>query len=167
MAFVLFMTLPGLAFFYGGLVRSKNVLSVLMQCMAITGLVTVLWALFGYSLTFSTVGMNANAFSFHSIIGGLDKAFCMGLTVNSVYGSQTIPESLFFCYQLTFAIITPALIIGAFAERMKFSAMMWFMGLWTVVVYFPVAHMGVGRSWSGLLADRHSTGFLPVVSWCI
>lgn len=158
MALVLFMTLPGLAFFYGGLVRSKNVLSVLMQCMAITSLVTVLWALFGYSLTFSTAGMSEHHLSLHSFFGGLDKALCMGLTADSVYGTQTIPETLFFCYQLTFAIITPALIIGAFAERMKFSAMMWFMGLWTTFVYFPVAHMVWGGP-GALLADSNVLDF--------
>jgi len=141
MALVLFMTIPGLALFYGGLVRTKNVLSVLMQCLVITSLVTLLWALIGYSLAFSTAGMTAGHFSLNSFIGGLDKAFCLGLHPDSVYGTQTIPEPLFFCYQLTFAIITPALIIGAFAERMKFSAMLWFMGLWTLIVYFPVAHM--------------------------
>jgi len=158
MALVLFMTIPGLALFYGGLVRSKNVLSVLMQCMAITSLVTILWAAFGYSLTFSTSGMITGSFNLNAFIGSLDKLFCRGLTATSVYGTQTIPESLFFCYQLTFAIITPALIIGAFAERMKFSAMLWFMGLWTTVVYFPVAHMVWGGA-GAFMADRNVLDF--------
>jgi Amt family ammonium transporter len=155
---VLFMTIPGLALFYGGLVRTKNVLSVLMQCMVITALVTVLWALFGYSLTFSSEGMTAGHTSLHSFIGAANRVFCRGLTADSVYGSQTIPESLFFCYQLTFAIITPALIIGAFAERMKFSAMIWFMGLWSTFIYIPIAHM----IWGGpgaFLADRNVLDF--------
>jgi Amt family ammonium transporter len=157
-ALVLFMTLPGLALFYGGLVRTKNVLSVLMQCLVITSLVTVLWAIFGYSLTFSTEGMTAGRLSFHSFVGAADKIFCRGITADSVYGTQTIPEPLFFCYQLTFAIITPALIIGAFAERMKFSAMLWFMGLWTTFVYIPVAHMVWGGS-GAFLADRNVLDF--------
>jgi Amt family ammonium transporter len=158
MALVLFMTLPGLALFYGGLVRTKNVLSVLMQCLVITSLVTVLWAVVGYSLAFSPSGMTAGQTGLHSFIGALDRLFCRGLTADSVYGSQTIPEPLFFCYQLTFAIITPALIVGAFAERMKFSAMLWFMGLWTLFVYFPVAHMVWGGPGS-LLGDRNVLDF--------
>jgi len=104
-------------------------------------------------VVFSTTGMAAGTISLHSFVGALDKAFCMGLTTDSVYGTQTIPEALFFCYQLTFAIITPALIVGAFAERMKFSAMLWFMGLWTVIVYFPIAHMVWGGP-GAFLADR-------------
>lgn len=158
MALVLFMTIPGLALFYGGLVRTKNVLSVLMQCLALTGLVTVLWALFGYSLTFSTAGMTPGAVSLNAFIGGLDKVFCRGLTPDSIYGSQTIPETLFFSYQLTFAIITPALIIGAFAERMKFSAMLWFMAFWVTFAYFPIAHMVWGGP-GAFLADRYVLDF--------
>ncbi len=143
MALVLFMTIPGLALFYGGLVRTKNVLSVLMQCFVITCLVTVLWALYGYSMAFSAAGMEKGVLNWHSFVGAFDKAFCRGISVDSVTG--TIPESVFFCFQLTFAIITPALIIGAFAERMKFSAMLWFMALWVTIVYFPICHM----VWSG------------------
>lgn len=158
MALVLFMTLPGLALFYGGLVRTKNVLSVLMQCLAITSLVTVLWAVCGYSLTFGTGGMTAGHLSLHSFVGSLDKVCCLGLRPDSVYGSQTIPEPLFFCYQLTFAVITPALIIGAFAERMKFSAMLWFMGLWAVFIYCPIAHMVWGGP-GALLADANVLDF--------
>ncbi len=158
MALVLFMTIPGLALFYGGLVRTKNVLSVLMQCLMITSLVTVLWAAFGYSVTFSPTGMQAGVTTFHSFIGALDHAFCRGITPNGTYGTQTIPEPVFFCYQLTFAIITPGLIIGAFAERMKFSAMFWFMALWSVLVYNPVAHMIWGGA-GAFLADRNVLDF--------
>ena len=142
-AFVLLMTIPGLALFYGGMVRAKNLLSVLMQCFAITALVTVLWLLYGFSLAFSTEGMQAGVTSLHSFIGGLDRALLAGLKPDSRY--QTVPESVFVMFQLTFAIITPALIIGAFAERMKFSALLWFSGLWLTIVYLPVAHM----VWSG------------------
>jgi len=142
-AFVLLMTIPGLALFYGGMVRAKNLLSVLMQCFAITALVSVLWMVYGYSLAFSTEGMQAGVTNLHSFIGGLDRVFLAGLKPDSRY--QTVPESVFVMFQLTFAIITPALIIGAFAERMKFSALLWFSGLWLTVVYLPVAHM----VWSG------------------
>ncbi|HET7931736.1 MAG TPA: ammonium transporter [Rhodanobacteraceae bacterium] len=147
---VLLMTIPGLALFYGGMVRSKNVLSVLMQCFAITALVTVLWVSYGYSLAFDSAGMHAGAFGLHSIVGGLDHALLAGLTPASRY--QTIPEAVFVMFQLTFAIITPALIVGAFAERMKFSAMLWFSGLWTTFVYLPMAHMVWGGPGS-LLGD--------------
>jgi Amt family ammonium transporter len=142
-ALVLLMTLPGLALFYGGMVRAKNLLSVLMQCFAITAMVSVLWMVYGYSLAFSTEGMQAGVTSLHSFIGGLDRVFLAGLKPDSRY--QTVPESVFVMFQLTFAIITPALIIGAFAERMKFSALLWFSGLWLTIVYLPVAHM----VWSG------------------
>ncbi|QNK00448.1 ammonium transporter [Dyella telluris] len=142
-AFVLLMTIPGLALFYGGMVRAKNLLSVLMQCFAITALVSVLWMVYGYSLAFSTEGMQAHVTNLHSFIGGLDRGFLAGLRPDSRY--QTVPESVFVMFQLTFAIITPALIIGAFAERMKFSALLWFSGLWLTIVYLPVAHM----VWSG------------------
>ncbi len=138
-ALVLFMTLPGLALFYGGLVRSRNVLSVLMQCFAIACMVSVLWIAAGYSL-FATDGGPANAF-----IGGLDKAMLAGVGVASLSGS--LPESVFIMFQLTFAIITPALVVGGFAERMKFSAMMWFSALWLFLVYLPVAHWVWGGGW--------------------
>ncbi|HLS82271.1 MAG TPA: ammonium transporter [Steroidobacter sp.] len=140
---VLFMTIPGLSLFYGGMVRSKNILSVLMQCFAITGLMTVLWTVYGYSLAFDTTGMQAGVLSFNSFVGGLDKAFFAGLTLDSLVG--TIPESVFATFQMTFAIITPALIVGAFAERMKFSAMLVFMALWFTICYAPMTHM----VWSG------------------
>ena len=142
-ALVLFMTIPGLALFYGGMVRAKNVLSVLMQCFAITALVSVLWVIFGYSLAFDTTGMEQGVVNFHSFVGGLSKAFMAGLTRESLVG--TIPESVFATFQMTFAIITPALIVGAFAERMKFSAMLLFSAIWLTIVYLPIAHM----VWSG------------------
>jgi len=142
-ALVLLMTIPGLALFYAGMVRAKNILSVMMQCFAITALVSVLWALYGYSLAFSTTGMEPGVTNFFSFYGALDNAFLTGVTVDSLTG--TIPESVFMTFQMTFAIITPALIVGAFAERMKFSAMLLFMGLWLTLVYAPMAHM----VWSG------------------
>ena len=131
-ALVLFMTLPGLALFYGGLVRSKNVLSVLMQCFAITCLVSILWVLYGYSLAFSDGG------ALNAWIGGLDRTLLASMGRDSLRG--TIPETVFSMFQMTFAIITPALVVGGFAERMKFSAMLWFSALWLTVVYLPVCH---------------------------
>ncbi|MDY6955447.1 MAG: ammonium transporter [Pseudomonadota bacterium] len=142
-ALVLFMTIPGLALFYGGMVRAKNVLSVLMQCFAITGLVSIMWVVFGYSLAFDTTGMEQGVVNLHSFVGGLSRAFMAGLTRESLVG--TIPESVFATFQMTFAIITPALIVGAFAERMKFSAMLLFSAIWLTIVYLPIAHM----VWSG------------------
>jgi ammonium transporter, Amt family len=147
---VLLMTLPGLALFYGGMVRAKNLLSVLMQCFAITALVSVLWLLYGYSLAFATTGMQAGAVNLHSFVGGWDRAMLAGLRPDTLHGS--IPESLFVMFQLTFAVITPALIVGAFAERMKFGALLWFAGLWLTVVYLPMAHMVWGGPGS-LLGD--------------
>ena len=140
-ALVLFMTLPGLSLFYAGLVRSRNVLSVLMQCFTIACLVTVLWLLVGYSLAF---GEDGNFF-----IGGLGKALFAGVTEEAMSG--TIPESSFAIFQLTFAIITPALIVGGFAERMRFSAVLLFTTLWLLVVYAPVCHWVWGSG--GWLAD--------------
>ncbi len=128
-ALVLFMTIPGLSLFYAGMVRAKNGLSVMMQCFAITSLMTVLWALVGYSIAFGGEG---------AYWGGLSKAFLAGVGVDSLSG--TIPETVFMVFQMTFAIITPALIVGAFAERMKFSAMLVFMAIWLLVVYAPIAH---------------------------
>ena len=135
-ALVLFMTIPGLSLFYGGLVRVKNVLSVLMQCFAITCMVSVIWLVIGYSLAFDT-GNDA--------IGGLSKVFMAGVTEDSV--SNGLPESVFSMFQLTFAIITPALIVGGFAERMRFSSMMLFSGLWVVIVYAPITHWVWGGGW--------------------
>ena len=140
---VLFMTIPGLSLFYGGLVRTKNVLSVLMQCFAITGLMSIVWVLWGYSIAFDTNGMEAGVTNFSSFAGGLSKAFLSGVGADSMSG--TIPETVFITFQMTFAIITPALIVGAFAERMKFTATLLFMAIWSTVVYAPVCHM----AWSG------------------
>ncbi len=142
-ALVLFMTIPGLALFYGGMVRSKNILSVMMQCFAITGLISILWVIYGYSLAFDTTGMEQGVVNFNSFVGGFGKAFLSGLTVDSL--TSAFPESVFITFQMTFAIITPALIVGAFAERMKFSAMLIFMAIWFTLVYAPIAHM----VWSG------------------
>ncbi len=140
-ALVLFMTIPGLSLFYAGMVRSKNVLSVLMQCFAITGLMSILWAVYVYSLAFEDGG------GLQPFIGGLSKAFLSGVTVDAMSG--TIPETVFMTFQMTFAIITPALIVGAFAERMKFSAMLWFMAIWITIVYAPVCHWVWGGGWLG------------------
>jgi len=138
-ALVLFMTIPGLSLFYGGLVRSKNVLSVLMQCFAITCMVSVLWLVFVYGLAFGDGG------SMNRWIGGFDQFLHGGIARDSLVGS--IPETVFSMFQMTFAIITPALIVGAFAERMKFSAMLWFSALWLVLVYAPVTHWVWGGGW--------------------
>ncbi len=149
-ALVLFMTIPGLALFYGGMVRSKNMLSVMMQCFAITGLMSILWMVYGYSLAFDTAGMEAGVTNLNSFVGGLGRVFLSGLTPDSLTG--TVPESVFITFQMTFAIITPALIVGAFAERMKFSAMLVFMGVWFTLVYAPIAHMVWGGD-GGLMWD--------------
>ncbi len=140
---VLFMTIPGLSLFYAGMVRSKNVLSVLMQCFAITSLMSIIWVVYGYSMAFDTTGMETGVVNMTSIIGGLSNSFMSGITVDSLTG--TVPESVFATFQMTFAIITPALIVGAFAERMKFSTMLVFMALWLTVCYVPMVHM----VWSG------------------
>ena len=142
-ALVLFMTIPGLALFYGGLVRVQNVLSVLMQCFALTGLITIVWVICGYSLAFNTAGMEAGKITLTSFVGGLGTMFLRGIGVDTLSG--TIPETVFITFQLTFAIITPALIAGAFAERMKFSAMLIFSVVWSIIVYAPLCHM----AWSG------------------
>ena len=131
-ALVLFMTLPGLALFYSGLVRSKNSLSILVQCFGLTCVASLLWFAFGYSLVFRDGG------SLQGFIGGLDRAFLSGLQRDSRVGS--IPESLFLMFQMTFAVITPALVIGGYAERTRFSVVLWFSSLWLVLVYVPVAH---------------------------
>ncbi len=145
-ALVLFMTIPGLALFYGGMVRSKNVLSVMMQCFAITGLMSILWMVYGYSMAFDTTGMEKGVLNFNSFVGGFSKAFLSGVTPDSLTSAAALfPEAVFITFQMTFAIITPALIVGAFAERMKFSAMLVFMGIWFTLVYAPIAHM----VWSG------------------
>jgi Amt family ammonium transporter len=140
-ALVLFMTIPGLALFYGGLVRSKNVLSVLMQCFAITSLVSILWLLGAYSLAFGDGG------GWQAWIGGLGNVFLAATGVDTLKGD--VPETVFAMFQLTFAIITPALVVGGFAERMRFSAMLWFSATWLVLVYVPVAHWVWGGGWLG------------------
>ena len=140
---VLFMTLPGLAFFYAGLVRSKNVLSVLMQCFSLTCLVSLLWVVYLYGWTFGDGG-SSNAF-----VGNLDNLFLSSLSASDMSGD--IPETVFAMFQLTFAIITPALIVGGFAERMKFSAMLIFSVIWMTFVYAPVCHMVWGGGWLGEL----------------
>ena len=138
-ALVLFMTLPGLALFYAGLVRSKNAVSVLMQCFAIACIASIIWVVYGYSLSFRGDG---------AFIGDLSAAFLSGIGRETLSGS--IPETVFVMFQMTFAIITPALVVGAFAERMKFSAMCLFSALWLTLVYFPACHMVWG---GGLLAQ--------------
>ena len=132
---VLFMMIPSLAMFYAGLVRSRNVLSIFMHCFGITALITVIWTLCGYSLAFT-----AN----NPFIGDLSKSFLLGITGETLVGY--IPELLFFVFQMAFAIITPGLFVGAFAERMKFSAIMWFSGLWCLLVYMPITHMVWGEA---------------------
>ena len=139
---VLFMTIPGLSLFYAGLVRAKNVLSVMMQCFAIACMVTILWTLYAYGLAFGDGGA-LNAFV------GMGNVMLSNVGVDTVSG--TIPESVFQMFQLTFAIITPALIVGAFAERMKFSAMLWFMAIWLTIVYAPIAHWVWGGGWLGAM----------------
>jgi len=141
-ALVLFMTLPGLALFYGGLVRAENLLSVLMQCFSIACLVSVIWLACAYSLTFSGGG---------ALIGDLSKALLLGVPRDAVAQNTTLPETVFFMFQMTFAIITPALIVGAFVERIRFSAVLLFTVLWLLLVYVPVAHWIWGGGW---LAQR-------------
>ena len=154
-ALVLFMTLPGLALFYGGLVRTQNVLSVLMQCFAICCIVSVVWVIYGYSLAFTGTG---------SIIGGTDAFFLSSLMRDSASGS--LPESLFVVFQMTFAIITPALVVGAFAERMKFSAMCVFTVLWVTLVYLPACHMVWGGGYLGSIGVIDFAGGLVVHATC-
>jgi Amt family ammonium transporter len=142
-ALVLFMTIPGLSLFYGGLVRTKNVLSVLMQCFAITAMASILWAVIAYSLAFDTTGMEGGTINLNSFVGGTANAFLNGIGADTPSGS--IPATVFITFQMTFFIITPALICGAYAERMKFSAMMLFTAGWAILVYAPICHM----AWSG------------------
>ena len=153
-ALVLFMTLPGLALLYAGLVRSKNVLSILIQCFVITCVVSLLWLAVGYSLTFSDGG-DAQRW-----IGGVDKAFLAGVTRASVSGS--VPESVYFMFQMTFAVITPALVIGGFAERMRFSAVLLFSVLWLLLVYVPIAHWVWGGGWLAKLGVMDYAGGIVV-----
>nr|AUN37051.1 ammonium transporter [uncultured bacterium] len=138
-ALVLFMMIPALAMFYGGLVRVKNVLSLFMQCFVITAIVSVIWLVYGYSAAFDATGMAKGAGGLHAFIGGTSRYFLAGVTPTTVRG--TIPEALFFVYQMTFAVITPGLFVGAFAERMRFSSVIWFTVIWVTVCYLPICHM--------------------------
>jgi len=155
-ALVLFMTVPGLALFYGGLVRAKNVLSVLMHCVAIACLVSVLWLVVVYSLAFGDGG-SANQW-----IGGLGNAFFAGLGTDSIRADTSLPESVFFMFQMTFAIITPALIVGAYVERIRFSAVLLFSALWLVLVYAPVAHWVWGGGWLADMGVKDFAGGIVV-----
>src|SRR6185437_2923123 len=145
-ALVLMMTIPGLGLFYGGMVRKKNVLATLAQSFGATALITVLWMIIGYSIAFTpnpSAGLN-------NWIGGFGTLFLSKVTLTSINPlAGTIPESVYMFFQMTFAIITPALIAGALADRMKFSAFMWFMGLWLIFVYCPIAHWVWGGGWLG------------------
>ena len=141
---VMMMTIPGLALFYGGLVRRKNVLSVLMQCLILTAVIIIEWVAIGYSLAFTSLEGGLNA-----VIGGFDKIFLQGVGINDLLDGYTIPELLFVSFQGMFAVITPALIIGAFAERIKFSGFLLFSVLWALVVYNPLAHWVWGGGWIG------------------
>ncbi|TPW27743.1 ammonium transporter [Pararhizobium mangrovi] len=149
-ALVLMMTIPGLALFYGGMVRKKNVLATAMQSFAICCLMTVVWMVIGYSLAFKDGG------ALNAYIGGFSAFFLSGIGVDTLSG--TIPETVFMTFQMTFAIITPALIAGAFADRMKFSALMWFMGLWGIIVYSPIAHWVWGGGFLGDLGVMDFAG---------
>ncbi|MEE2996942.1 MAG: ammonium transporter [Pseudomonadota bacterium] len=153
-ALVLFMTLPGLALFYGGLVRARNLLSVLMQCFSVACLMSLMWLIVVYSLAFGDGGA-ANAW-----IGGFGKTFLSGIGPDTLSGS--IPESVFFIFQMTFAIITPALIVGAYVERIKFSAVLWFSAIWIIFVYAPVCHWIWGGGWLADLGVKDFAGGLVV-----
>jgi Amt family ammonium transporter len=143
-ALVLMMTIPGLALFYGGMVRKKNILTIVMQCFATTCIITVVWMVIGYSLAFTDGG------GMQKYLGGMSQVMLKGMTLDSAHSlAGTIPESVFMTFQMTFAIITPALIVGAFADRMKFSALVLFMILWSIVVYAPIAHWVWGGGFLG------------------
>jgi Amt family ammonium transporter len=152
-ALVLFMTLPGLALFYAGLVRTRNILSVLMQCVSIAALMSLLWLIAGYSLAFAEGS---------PWVGGLGKMMLTGVTRGQVFDGTGIPESLFFMFQMTFAIITPALIVGAFVERIKFSAVLLFCTLWLLLVYAPVTHWVWGGGWLGAMGVKDFAGGIVV-----
>ena len=150
-ALVLLMTLPGLALFYGGLVKSNNVLSALLQCFAIACLASILWLVGGYSLAFSGDG---------NYVGDLSRAFLLGVGTDTASGN--LPEGVFFMFQMTFAIITPALIVGAYVERIKFSAVLWISGLWLLLVYAPVTHWIWGGGWLAQMGIQDFAGGLVV-----
>jgi len=151
---VLFMTVPGLALIYGGLVRTKNVLSVLVQCFAVTSLVSILWMMAGYSFALTETEGGS------PLIGGFSRLFLLGLNANSLTGN--LPESVFCMYHLTFAVFAPALMIGAFVERMKFSAILWFTSFWTLLVYVPVCHWIWGGGWLAQLGVVDFAGGIVV-----
>ncbi len=151
---VLFMTVPGLALLYGGLVRTKNVLSVLVQCFAVTSLVSILWMVAGYSLALTNQG------PWQPFIGGLDRLFLLGINADAMTGS--LPESVFCMYHLTFAVFAPALMIGSCVERMKFSAILWFTVCWTLLVYVPVCHWVWGGGWLAQLGVIDFAGGIVV-----
>ena len=153
-ALVLFMTIPGLSLFYAGLVRAKNALSVMMQCFTITCLASLLWLILGYSLVYSDGG------PLNAMIGGLDRIFLAGVTRDAM--ADNIPETVFVMFQLTFAVITPALIVGGFAERMRFSAVVLFSLVWLLLVYFPIAHAVWGGGWLQQLGVLDFAGGLVV-----
>jgi Amt family ammonium transporter len=155
-ALVLLMTMPGLALFYGGLVRAKNVLSVLTHCVVIAAVVSVLWLVFAYGLAFGDGG------AAQPWIGSLDLAFLAGIGPETIRAGTTVPETVFFMFQMTFAIITPALIVGAFPERVKFGAVLLFSGLWLAVVYAPVAHWVWGGGWLAALGVMDFAGGIVV-----
>ena len=149
-ALVLFMTIPGLALFYAGLVKSRNVLSLMMQCLSLTAVLSLIWVVCGYSFAFDSTGMVKGSVNLNSFVGGFSRIGLLSMTPDTLKGS--IPEMLFASYQMTFAVITPALMIGAFAERVRFSAVLWFSSLWLLVVYVPICHMTWGGD-GGLFAD--------------
>lgn len=151
---VLFMTVPGLALFYGGLVRTKNVLSVLIQCFAITALVSLLWMIFGYSLALSNGG------TWQNVLGGFSRMFLTGMDADSL--KNNLPETVFCMYHLTFAIFAPALIVGGVSERMKFSALLWFVSAWMLLIYVPVCHWVWGGGWLAQLGVMDFAGGLVV-----
>ena len=150
-ALVLFMTIPGLSLFYAGLVRSKNVLSVLMQCFALTCLMSLVWFAVGYTIAFGSEGVEQGRW-----IGDFGNMFFANIGIDSVTG--TVPATLFAIFQMTFAIITPALIVGGFAERMRFSAMLLFSTLWLILVYSPVCHWVWGGGWLGSMGLQDFAG---------
>ena len=150
-ALVLFMTIPALGLFYAGLVRTKNVLSILMQCLVLTAVISVLWTVCGYTLAFDSTGMAKGKIGISSFVGGFSKSFLSGVTAQSETG--TIPEILFVAFQMTFAVITPALMIGAFCERIRFFSLLLFSSVWLLLVYVPICHMTWGGP-GGYFADQ-------------
>src|SRR5574344_111521 len=143
---VMLMTIPGLALFYGGLVRQKNVLSIIMQCLACVAVISIMWVAFGYSWVFGT-GFKDSGNPLRFFIGGFDKVFLNGITISSLTTPANIPEIIFVMFQCMFAVITPGLIIGAFAERIRFSGFLIFTILWSIIVYNPMAHFVWGGGW--------------------